>query len=272
MARQDGVDGADGAVCSLEPGRSPFAVPAAQLFDEKRPLRPEVFGLVVHTTGSGATNRAWKQRRSVLDWCIERYLTTFGCHYICGYKGLDAELVQVGNEYRRPNTVGMAEQNRSIDRGRFARDLKPRMLFHWRNRWPGKASPRNLFPGRSVNQFYAGVEMPPCVWWNTSRGRNHVSAPPMRQGLRYTRAQHDAIVQLAWDMANRHAWSGNWWETGRLVGHEDLSPLTRQNSGGGWDPGALRGEPWWDWAYIRSELRAKVHGPGAGGGFDGNTV
>ena len=35
-----------------------------------------------------------------------------------------------------------------------------------------------------------------------------------------------------------------------LVTHEDLSPLTRWQPSGGWDPGVLRPRPWLDWGAV----------------------
>lgn len=78
--------------------------------------------------------------------------------------------------------------------------------------------------------------------------------PPMRDGLRYTQQQHDAVATLAVDIAHRHGWSGQWWLSSRLVGHEDVSPITRHTSDGGWDPGALRSEPWFDWNYVYAKI------------------
>ena len=74
----------------------------------------------------------------------------------------------------------------------------------------------------------------------------------MRAGLRFTRAQHETIARLAWDIAQRHEWprTESWWRSTRLLGHEDITPLSRCDKNGGWDPGALREKPYFDWNFI----------------------
>lgn len=215
----------------------------------------DVFGLCVHTTGSGVCNRAWKAGGDVFSWAIDYYCRTGGTHYIVGYHG---QIVQVGDEWYQARGVGMTEQIASIRAGRFHRDLSATAVKHWLKAWPGLSSPLDLFPGSSANQAYVHVELPPCIWHNTERGRREFSAPRHSHNSRYTRAQHDAIVELACDIARRHQWPSNWFTTSRLLGHEDLSPLTRSTSSGGWDPGALREQPRFDWGYVRSEIAGKL--------------
>jgi hypothetical protein len=74
----------------------------------------------------------------------------------------------------------------------------------------------------------------------------------MTEGLRFTKAQHEAVARLACDVATRNGWplTERWWRTPRLLGHEDLSPISRHDSRGGWDPGALREKPFFDWEYV----------------------
>jgi N-acetyl-anhydromuramyl-L-alanine amidase AmpD len=78
----------------------------------------------------------------------------------------------------------------------------------------------------------------------------------MRPGLRFTKAQHETIARLAWDIAHRNAWPSNerWWRSPRLLGHEDITPLSRHDKNGGWDPGALREKPFFDWKYVYDYL------------------
>jgi N-acetyl-anhydromuramyl-L-alanine amidase AmpD len=68
--------------------------------------------------------------------------------------------------------------------------------------------------------------------------------------MKYTTAQHDATAALASDIAARWGLPDKWHTSGRLATHEDISPLTRSHKGGGWDPGVLRGSPWFDWHYF----------------------
>jgi N-acetyl-anhydromuramyl-L-alanine amidase AmpD len=76
----------------------------------------------------------------------------------------------------------------------------------------------------------------------------------MRPGLLFTEAQHRALVALGRDLAARHGWPAGWGRTPRLVGHEDVQLLERQDAGGGWDPGALRAKPYIDFEFIRARV------------------
>lgn len=219
-------------------------------------MRPvEVYGLVVHTTGAGACNKALRDGVDILGWCENYYSRTGGTHYIVGY---DGTLVQMGDEMHQASGVGMTDQLRSIRHHRWERELSARTLRHWRMRWPLAKDPASLFPGNSANAVYVHVEMPPCVFWNEARGRRETMSPRHCPSSRYTRAQHDTIIALACDIAARHGWPLGWHRTGRLVGHEDLSPLTRSTVSGGWDPGALRDAPRFDWPYVRSGIAGKL--------------
>jgi hypothetical protein len=82
-------------------------------------------------------------------------------------------------------------------------------------------------------------------------------ATPLRPGLRFTKAQHDSVARLAVDVARRNHWPANeeWWRSPRLLGHEDLTPITRKDSKGGWDPGYLRERPYFDWDYVYTEIQ-----------------
>jgi hypothetical protein len=84
----------------------------------------------------------------------------------------------------------------------------------------------------------------------------------MRAGLRFTRAQHDTVAAPAIDIVDRNGWpSGEeWWRTPRLLGHEDLKPISRHDKGGGWDPGYLRDEPYFDWSYVYQRIEDLLDG------------
>lgn len=85
-------------------------------------------------------------------------------------------------------------------------------------------------------------------------GKKKISAPPMRPGLKFTLEQHDTIAFLACDIARRLEWPEYWWETPRLLGHEDVTPISRHDKRGGWDPGGLRTAPYFDWDYIYESI------------------
>jgi hypothetical protein len=167
------------------------------------------------------------------------------------------ELLQMANERKQANGVGMLEQIRSIKSGKFEKDLPPIVVSLWRKHWPGYNHPLDLLPTgeQYANPCYIHVECVPCVYpWNGRYGAWEVQ--PMRPGLRFTKAQHDTVAYLATDIARRNGWPLNekWWRTPRLLGHEDLSPITRHDKFGGWDPGYLRENPYFDWDYVYSMI------------------
>jgi len=166
-------------------------------------------------------------------------------------------IVQVCDELHMCKTVGVGDQLKSIRAGSFARDLKPKALHHWRRRWPGFKDPSRLFAGNSANAIFVGVEMIPNSYWHTEKGRREIVVPtPLRAfTLRFTREQHEAFARLSADIAVRHGWPDGWKASPRVLGHEDLSPISRSTSDGGWDPGALRDDPFWSWDLVRSHWR-----------------
>jgi soluble lytic murein transglycosylase-like protein len=57
-------------------------------------------------------------------------------------------------------------------------------------------------------------------------------------------------------IAQRHGWPPGeaWWRTPRLLGHEDITPLSRFDKNGCWDPGGLREKPYFDWPFVYAYL------------------
>jgi hypothetical protein len=237
------------------PNFSKYAKPHKVTYD-KSDRTADVFGLIIHTTGSGAPDNADKEGISVLEWCARRYSKSYGCHYVNGHKGAEGgELILVGRENEKPHTVGMTEQNTSIRAGRWKKDISATTLKYWEKNWGhAYSNANNLFPGNSANNVYIGMEMPPVTWWNKRKKKTIVSAKPMREGLKFTRAQHDTCILLAIDIAERHNLPDGWWLTPRIIGHEELSPISRSQKTGGWDPGWLRAKPYFDFGYVRDEI------------------
>ena len=139
------------------------------------------------------------------------------------------------------------------------------MVRLWRARWPGFKDSLALLPVRSsVNATYVHVECTPCVYYRDGSGPliTAPNAQPLRPGLRFTRAQHETVARLAWDIASRHGWPRGeaWWRTPRLVGHEDVTPLSRFDKSGCWDPGGLRDAPYFDWPFVYSYLEQLQNG------------
>lgn len=205
---------------------------------------PAVFGLVVHTTGSGIVDQARARGVDPLEYAVEYYLRpdAFFPHYVCGW---DGSLVQVADEQVKAQHVGFKERARYLEID-WETDLPRELADRWRAAWPAFPSPAHLFPGPSPNAVYCGVELLPLA----------VGDPAAAfLGARYTLAQHQAVVLLARDLAERHGWPTNWWAGPRLLGHEDVNPIARSAAGAGWDPGALRSRPWFSWRWVR-ELAA----------------
>lgn len=254
---------------ALPSSRSPLAVQAAKQWnagDRPREWQGREYGLVVHTTGGGlpAKARAKGVYPTVLGASV--YYASHGCHYLCGWRGLDGDLLQLADDREQAQGVGIRaddpahNQWRSVRRGAGAweRDLPGDLVERWRRRWPGWANPLDLLPGTEMaNAPYLHLEMIPCVF----HGDDGLvtAAEPRAAGLRFTQAQHEAVIALACDLAERKGWVGEvsgapWWRTPRLLGHEDLTPLSRHDKAGGWDPGALRPTPYFDWPYVYEQV------------------
>jgi hypothetical protein len=254
------------------PGISPLAIPAHKRWDaQDRPKewQGRVYGLVVHTTGSGLPAAAKDQGLYHTVHAINYYTRTHGCHYVNGWRGVDGgDLLQIANENELAHGVGVTnakepskDQRRSIELGRFEQDLPPVLVRLWRARWPGYTDSMALLPGtRTANACYIHVECVPCVYHYN--GNLITDTPPLREGLRFTQAQHDAVALLACDIARRNDWPADqrWHRSPRLLGHEDLTPISRHDRNGGWDPGHLRERPYFDWEHVYQTIERIASG------------
>lgn len=263
-----------------------FAVPAETQWDAAD--RPEgwqgqVYGLVVHTTGSGLPAKARARGVYHTVQAVDYYSGSHGCHYVNGWNGAEGgDLLQLADEREQANGVGVSnrdqpdkDQRRSIDAGRFEDDLPAVLVRRWRERWPGVAHSLDLLPGtQTVNSCYVHVECVPCVFHTDDGLIVGSGVQPLRPGLRFTQAQHDTVAALAVDVARRNGWPADqsWWRTSRLLGHEDLTPISRHDRNGGWDPGALRDEPYFDWPYVYERIESILGAAPAGSGGTGDSA
>ena len=216
--------------------RSPLANWAPAKRNRMRRMKP--WGLLVHTSGRGIVARANKERVPAIVLALLWYQRKSGVHYVVGWDGTVHQMLE---DDRRGAHVGVSLIDRSrYLSGRWLRNkvIKGRAVDLWRRRWKGYKSPQHLYPTQSPNSCYIGIEMVP------------LEEEDPETGLWFTDAQHAAVAALAEDLAERHDWPENWKETPRLLGHEDVSPLTRWDNQGGWDPGALRPRPRWSWARM----------------------
>lgn len=228
---------------------SPLAsrVSAARSPLDRRVRKP--WGLLLHTTGGGVTAKAKKLGRKPIDVAIEIYVAyqNGAAGYTWGGPGYvmdhDGALYQLAPDDARTEHAGGPNRSKYMDGSWIAKF--PQATAQWRAKWPGRSHPYALFPATTPNQDYLGVEMIPC-------GDGFGTA--MRPGLRFSQAQHDAAIRLAHDAGKRHGWPAGWMQSGRLLGHEDVDPLERADTGGCWDPGWLRASPWFDFGYVRAAV------------------
>jgi hypothetical protein len=264
---EDTVSTDEGAAMSND-GTSPLAIPADKQWDAgDRPIdwQGRIYGLVVHTTGGGLPASAQEKGIYHTVAAVNYYSQSHGCHYVNGWQGSQGgDLLQMANEREQANGVGVSnpedpskDQRASIDAGRFESDLPEVLVRLWRARWPGVEHSLDLLPGtKTANSCYAHMECVPCVYHFQDELVTGDGVEPLAPGLRFTQAQHDTVAQLAVDVARRNGWpmSEAWWRTPRLLGHEDLTPISRFDTRGGWDPGYLREEPYFDWDYVYQQI------------------
>lgn len=248
------------------PGESVYAVRAATMYNHK--LRPKKWrdkehGLCIHTTGSVLPARAYKYGLYPTILAVDHYLGTHGPPYVCGWRGFEGgDLIQLANESVRSNGIGTSEKwkngkrvqkgQRNSERGEYKgsweKDLPASLVKRLKAKHPGMKSPLRLLPA-APNTCMIQMELIPCIFWVGNK--KIVGAKPMRPGLKFTEAQHDTVAFLAVDLSERKEWPDKWWETSRLGSHSEFTPISRHNSGGGWDPGALRAKPFFDWNYVK---------------------
>lgn len=238
-----------------------------------RPLRDAEYrnpwGACVHTTGSGITDNAVyetlplvstrvkpKRRKRVvplrpidvaIDWYrksqngANKYLWG-GPTYVVDH---DGTIWRLAPEEVLTNHCGGPNRDRYRDMSWLDKASRA-MVARWNAQWgPRYDDPYDLFPSRTPNKDYVGVEMIPC---------GDGFGDPMRDGLRFTKHQHDSLIDLLRDIGMRRQWPPGWWRGSRLVGHEDVDPIERDDEGGGWDPGWLRAKPYFDFDYVRRRV------------------
>ena len=256
-------------------GESSLALQTPKAWDGKD--RPEawvgrVYGLVVHTTGRGLPTKAAEQGQYPTERAVNYYSKSHGCHYVNGYRGHDGgDLIQMANEREQANGVGVStkiksgpskgkSQMSSVRSGNWEKDLPKHVVKRWKQRWPGYANPLDLLPGtKYANPAYIHVECIPLIpHFIDDSSSSQYRIEPLAKKVLFTFDQHDTVAALACDIAERNRWPDEWWRTPRLVGHEDLTPLSRHNSKGAWDPGHLRASPWFCWYTVMECIMSRL--------------
>lgn len=216
-----------------------------------------VYGLCWHTTGSGIVEQALTRGRDPLEHAVAYYLgAEFYAHYVIGW---DGTIVQIVDELARAPHVGYGERALYLS-GEWAQACPRACVAAWRAAWPAFESPAHLMPNASSdapNNLYVGAEMLPLP----TGARASTAPAPAFRGSSFTLPQHQAVTMLALDVADRHDFPSGWPRGPRLAGHEDLNPLKRSDSGGGWDPGALRPRPRFDARWVRALCSGEEPGP-----------
>lgn len=206
--------------------------------------------VIVHITGRSTWNNARKRKQNPL---------TRLARYFCGYKSADSralnrkgracatyaigpwgEVIRLMEDEYRPWSACYPRAHASK---RKARKLEvPRW---WAEEW------QDIDPnlGLLEKQYPDTMSIDhPVDLIGTSRRPNFESLAIecVQWGNQYllTRAQYRSLSDLLLKLCERWGIPHN-----RLgvVGHEDLTPWTRGDAGGGWDPGALRATPRFDW-------------------------
>ena len=165
-----------------------------------------IYGIAIHTTGSGVVDVAAKKGRDPLEYTVKEVYENpenYCAHYVVGW---DGAIWQVMDEALRAQHIGfLANDRESFLDGSWQDELAKRghskVVSLWKARWTNYPSPAHLFPGPSPNQVYVGIEMIPLT------GAQGQPAPLLTGGISrsYTDAQHQSVGKLIADVVAR--WS-----------------------------------------------------------------
>lgn len=234
---------------------SPLASKVAGVRDPKLAvLRNTPWGFLLHTTGGGVTDAAKKKGITPIAEAIAVYIASQngsngykwgGPHYVIDH---DGQIYQVAPDEAETAHCGAPGVRDHYLDGSWAGMLPAAVVRQWQAKWPHYVHPYQLFPSKTPNWDFVGCEMIPIG--------DGFGGPPMAPGLRFTKAQHDSAIALASDVGHRHGLPASWAASCRLLGHEDVDPISRHDALGGWDPGYLRAAPYFDFAYVRAGVAA----------------
>jgi hypothetical protein len=225
-----------------------------------------IYGVAIHTTGSGVVDhslyetvvvgkrkirRRRKEPLNPLAVAVDIYRASQngangykwgGPTYVIPHDGTPYQLCP---EEVFTNHCG-GPNRRFYRSGSWINKVSPITVAKCNAQWgPRFNDPYDLFPSTTPNRDYVGVELIPC---------GAGVGDPRTKGERFTKLQYESLIELLRDVGSRHQFPAGWWRGPRLVGHEDVDPIQRHDKGGGWDPGFLRGQPYFDFDYVRSSI------------------
>ena len=199
-------------------------------------------GYLVHTTGDGIPKGFIdSKKKDLLSYAVGVYekMGDVGPHYIISP---DGEVAQVRNETKIAWHAGVSGYEREMfltgnweTDGRTAKEV----VKWWKRKHAGVKSPSHLYPAKSPNQDFIGVEMIPAGTYTKNDWEPTLSEGAQLFG-RFTIHQYMSLALLSLSAIPT-----------RIVGHEDVNPITRP----GWDPGDKTGS--WNWNQF-FELRNAI--------------
>ncbi len=204
------------------------------------------WGVMLHTTGDGVPQAAYRDEMEPLEAARKIYGGMKEGPTFCISPDGSIE------RYRDPASVTWhcgvtATQRRDFLTGHWEEILGKTysgVLSWWKARWPGVSSPQHLYPSESPNQDYIGIELIPCGTYTKQNGGSWkpVFGVPFGPKGRFTGAQYTAAAMLCLTLCGDYSIPIH--SKGRVLGHEDVNPITRP----GWDPGACFN--YWDWTIF----------------------
>jgi N-acetyl-anhydromuramyl-L-alanine amidase AmpD len=201
----------------------------------------KVHGVCVHTTGDGIPSQAHTKGEHVLVTARRVYenMGTVGPHFIIDPAGT---IEQYADPTLVRHHVGLEpEHRRSFLDGHWKEDanrIDRKIVAWWEVRWPGIKSPSHLYPSKSANEDYIGIELIPAGRYVPRSERvaggwtfDPRYSKPGFDNQRFSVEQYTALVELLKRLEVQ--FNLDYVKPGVLVGHEDINPYTRP----GWDPG-----------------------------------
>ena len=203
-------------------------------------------GVMFHTWGRTIVEKAHAKGQRPIDRALRYHRMRAGVHLTIES---DGTIYQILDTDKRGAHCGVSrEQRRRYLNGAWREDMarlhreQPRAL--WDARWPLHKSPQHIYPGKSPNDDYIGVEMEPLL-----------DARP--NGLWFSKAQHAAAREIWLELNGFYCFGfptpaqiKGYRGFPQCLGHGDITPHSRWDRNGSWDPGAMRLEPRFDWSEV----------------------